>query len=104
MPGIIGNTGCDRSRACIPDFSSTHNTTARSGGLWYRPTTSTTLSTNNGSVDSLNPSTRWGFNSNLRQIRPIVDLDNPDFSAIDIRDQCVAFFGVSSSVPVLPSS
>jgi hypothetical protein len=24
---------------------------------------------------------------NLRQIRPIVDFDNPDFSAIDLRDQ-----------------
>ncbi len=26
--------GWDRSRACMPDFSSTHSTTARSGGLW----------------------------------------------------------------------
>src|SRR5207248_4998890 len=78
--------------------------TARSGGLWYRPTTSTTLSTNNGSVDSLNSSTRWGLNSNLRQIRPMVDLDNPERSAIDVRDQCVAFFGVSSSVAVITSS
>jgi hypothetical protein len=34
MPGIIGSTGWDRSRACIGDFSSTHSTTARSGGLW----------------------------------------------------------------------
>jgi hypothetical protein len=31
-PGIIGSTGCERSRACTPDFSSTHNTTAFSGG------------------------------------------------------------------------
>ena len=30
---IIGSTGWDRSRAWIWDFSSAHNTTARSGGL-----------------------------------------------------------------------
>ena len=58
-------------------FSSTHSTTAFSGGLWYRPTTSTTLSTNSGSVESLNPSTRCGLRSNRRQIRPIVDGDRP---------------------------
>src|SRR5215472_13957674 len=50
MPGIIGSTGWDRSSAWIWLFSSSHNTTARSGGLWYRPTTSTTFSTKNGSV------------------------------------------------------
>ena len=38
------------------NFSSTHSTTALSGGLWYRPTTSTTFSTKSGSVDSLNVS------------------------------------------------
>jgi hypothetical protein len=37
----------------MPDFSSTHST-AFSGGLRYRPTTSTTFSTKNGSADSLN--------------------------------------------------
>jgi hypothetical protein len=31
MPGIIGSTGWERCRACMPDFSSTHNTRARSG-------------------------------------------------------------------------
>jgi hypothetical protein len=31
MPGIIGSTGWDRSRAGIPDFSSTQTTTALSG-------------------------------------------------------------------------
>jgi hypothetical protein len=31
MPGIIGNTGWDRSSACIWLFSSTHSTTAFSG-------------------------------------------------------------------------
>lgn len=55
-------------------------------------------------MDSLNPSLRCGFNSNLRQIRPIVDFDNPERSAIDLRDQCVAFFGVCSNVAVTTSS
>jgi hypothetical protein len=55
-------------------------------------------------VESLNPSLRCGFSSNLRQIRPIVDFDSPDLAAIDVRDQCVAFFGVSSSVAVITSS
>jgi hypothetical protein len=33
-PGISGNAGCDRaSSACTWDFSSTHNTTAPSGGF-----------------------------------------------------------------------
>jgi hypothetical protein len=88
----------------MPDFSSTHSNTARSGGLWYKPTTSTTLAANNGSLDSLNPSTTCGFRPNLRQIRPIVDLDSPDLAAIDARDQCVAFLGVSSNVAVITSS
>jgi hypothetical protein len=35
MPGIIGSTGWDRSRACTCVFSSTHSTTARSGGLCW---------------------------------------------------------------------
>src|ERR1700691_1654223 len=83
IPGIIGSTGWERSRACMPLFSSTHSTTAFSGGLWYRPTTSTTLCTNNGSLESLKPSTRCGLSSNRRQIRPIVDLDSPERSAID---------------------
>jgi hypothetical protein len=38
-------------------------------------------------VDSLNVSAWCGLRLNLRQIRPIVDFDNPDFSAIDLRDQ-----------------
>jgi hypothetical protein len=103
MPGIIGSTGWDRSKACTCVFSSTHSTTARSGGLWYRPTTSTTFSTKSGSVDSLNESVRWGFSSNLRQIRPIVDSDRPLRLAIEARDQCVAPRGASSSVAVRTS-
>ncbi len=39
IPGIIGSTGWERSRACMPAFSSAHNTTAASGGSearWLR--------------------------------------------------------------------
>jgi hypothetical protein len=39
-------------------FSSTHNTTARSGGLRYRPTTSRTFSMNCGSLESFQVSWR----------------------------------------------
>src|SRR6266568_762093 len=88
----------------MPDFSSTHSTTAFSGGLWYRPTTSTTFSTNSGSVDSLNVPVKCGLMSNLRQIRPIVDLLSPLRPAIEDRDQCVASGGISSSVAVMTSS
>src|ERR1039458_8332087 len=96
MPGIIGSTGWDRSSAWIWDFSSTHSTTALSGGLWYRPTTSTTFSMNSGSVEILNPSVRCGLRSNLRQIRPMVDLDRALRLAHKVRDQGGASFAVSS--------
>src|SRR5450631_4222364 len=104
MPGIIGSTGDDRSSAWIWLFSSTHSTTAFSGGLWYRPTTSTTFSTNSGSDDSLKPPARCGLRPKSRQIRPTVDFDSPDLAAIDFRDQCVAFCGVCSSVATTTSS
>src|SRR3954469_10771992 len=38
--GIIGNAGWDRCNACTWDFTSTHSTTAASGGFKYNPTTS----------------------------------------------------------------
>ena len=88
----------------MPDFSSTHSTTAFSGGWWYKPATSTTFSTNSGSVDSLKVPVKCGLMSNLRQIRPIVDLDRPARSAIEARDQRVASCGISSSVAVMTSS
>jgi hypothetical protein len=88
----------------MPDFSSTHSTTAFSGGLWYRPTTSTTFSANSGSEDSLKVSLKCGLMSNLRQIRPIVDSDRPLRLAIEARDQCVASCGVSSRVATITSS
>ena len=49
-------------------------------------------------MDSLNPSVRCGLSSNARQIRPIVEGERPDFLAIDVRDQWVAFSGVDSNV------
>src|SRR3954469_22061532 len=86
MPGIIGNAGWDPARAWTCDFSSTFSsaeyTTAFSGGFRYRPTRSTTFSTNSGPLGSLNPSVRCGFRLNAFQIRPMVDFDNPVRSAI----------------------
>ena len=104
MPGIIGKAGCDLANAWTCDFSSTQSTTADSGGCRYRPTTSWIFSTNCGSLESLNPSSRWGLSSNERQIRPMVDFDSPVLSAIFARDQCVAFAGVDSSVVTTTSS
>jgi hypothetical protein len=54
--------------------------------------------------DGLNPSLRWGLRPKSRQIRPIVDLLSPDFFAIDVRDQWVAFFGLDSDVATTTSS
>src|SRR5580704_17252559 len=97
MPGIIGSTGWDRSSAWIWLFSSTHSTTAFSGGLWYSPTTSTTFSTNSGSDDSLKVSHKCGFRPKSRQIRAMVDFDRPHLLAIETRDQWVASETVCSS-------
>src|SRR3954452_7163743 len=104
MPGIIGNTGAERSSAWIWAFSSTHSTNAFSGGSTYSPTTSRTLSTNCGSVDSLNVSTWWGLSPNAFQIRPTVERLRPLWAAIDARDQCVASAGVCSKVATTTAS
>src|SRR5262249_15108023 len=66
--------------------------------------TSTTLATNCGSVESLNPSTRCGLRSKRRQIRPTVEGDRPIRLAIDVLDQCVALAGASSRVATTTSS
>ena len=55
-------------------------------------------------MDSLNSSARCGLSSNARQIRPIVDLLNPDRLAINARDQCVALSGTDSRVATTTSS
>src|SRR5271157_3542809 len=56
----IGSTGWVRSSACTWLFSSTHSTSALSGGLRYSPTTSRTFSTKKGSVESLKLLLRCG--------------------------------------------
>ena len=56
------------------------------------------------SLDSLNPSVRWGLRLNPFQIRPIVDLESPLRSAIFFRDQWVACSGVDSRVATTTSS
>ena len=73
-PGFIGKPGCVRSRASICLFSSTHSTTALSGGLRYNPTTSVSFSVNAGSVDNLKVLTRWSCTSCASQIRCTVDV------------------------------
>ena len=98
MPGIIGKAGCDLvQRLDLRLLVHTEHNRAL-GRVGYRPTTSWIFSTNSGSLESLNPSSRCGLSSNVRQIRPMVDFDSPVFSAIFARDQCVAFAGVDSSV------
>src|SRR6266568_5471871 len=101
MPGIIGSTGWDLSRAWTWDFSSAHSTTACSGGFRYNPTTSQTFSTNSGSDESLKVSARCGLRWKAFQIRPTVDRDKPERFAIDALDQWVALSGVSSRVSTI---
>ena len=67
-----------RSRAGTWLFSSTLSTSARSGGLRYRPTISRTFSTNWGSADSLKVSTRCAWRPNVCQIRAIVAFRQAD--------------------------
>ena len=52
-----------------PLLLATHNANARSGGSRYRPTISRTFSSNFGSLDNLNFSTRCGWTSKRRQTR-----------------------------------
>ena len=66
-----------------------HNTIACSGGFKYKPTTSMSFSSNCGSLESLNASTRCGFKPRAAQIRCTCAGDTPDFFAIVRTDQCV---------------
>src|SRR5262245_8052487 len=59
---------------------------------------SRTLSMNCGSGESLNACVWCGFSPNARQMRLTADCDMPVAAAIDLVDQCVASFGLSSSV------
>src|SRR3978361_444613 len=67
---------------------------ALAGGSTYNPTTSTSFSSNNGSLDSLNVSTRCGFSPRADHTRCTVSLDTPTRSAIVRHDQCVSPSGV----------
>jgi hypothetical protein len=85
--GQQGQMGCERLSAWIWLFSSTQRTTARSGGSKYKPTTSRSVSMNNGSVDSLKLSARCGLSSKACQIRRMVVGDMPVALAIEQVDQ-----------------
>ena len=93
-----------RSRAWIWDFTSTHTTTARSGGARYRPTTSRTLSTKGGSRESFQVSTRWGCRPKARQMREIADWESPSSRASERVEGWVASAGVLSRVRTITSS
>ena len=99
-PGFIGSDGWVRSSACTEDFSSTHSTIAFSGGFRYRPTTSISFSSNFGSLDSLNVSTRCGFNPRADHTRCTVAADTPAVAAIVRHDQWVWPSGVEYRVSV----
>jgi Domain of unknown function (DUF4160) len=77
------------------DFSSTHTTTAFSGGCRYRPTTSVIFASRCGSVENLNPSVRCGCRQNRRHRRAIeswltdIFLFRRSQSARRRLDQCV---------------
>ncbi len=104
LPGRIGSSGWLRSRAWIWAFSSTHSTSALSGGFRYSPTMSRTLSMNNGSGDSLKVSLRCGCRLKARQIRLTVLWLMPHCRAIARVLQCVASRGVVSRVNVTTRS
>ena len=89
----MGNTGCVRSRACTLLFSSTHSTSAWSGGFRYSPTMSRTCSMKNGSFDSLKLLLRWGCKPNRVRYRCTVLLDSPVSAAKPRRDQWVLPLG-----------
>ena len=97
-PRFIGNPGWVRSSAWIWLFSSTDSTSARSGGLRYRPTTSRSFSTNRRSRDSLKVSSRWGCRPCCFQILCTVMCDRPCAAAIVRVVQWVAARGVVCSV------
>jgi len=81
--------GAVRSSAWIWLFSSTHSTTAFSGGARYRPTTSRTLASSSGSVENLNVSRRHGCTWYRRQARATVASPTPRRPASSRVDQCV---------------
>src|SRR5487761_912513 len=75
MPGIGGLVGLTRDLACMPDFSSTLQTTAFSGGFKYRPHTSPAFSQNSGSWLVIQDWTCQGFRSSAEQMRQHCDAE-----------------------------
>src|ERR1700675_2542368 len=82
----------------MPLFSSTHKTTAFSGGCKYSPTISRTFSTENGSLESLKCFCRCGSNPKACQMRCTVDFDSRVSAAICRILQWVPPFGFVSKV------
>jgi hypothetical protein len=88
--------GQDRLRpssAWIWVFSSTHNTTALSGGFRYSPTMSRTLSTKAGSVESLKLFERCGCTPKSDSIRATVLFERPVSEAAERTVQFVPSVG-----------
>ncbi len=75
-----------------------HKTTAFSGGFRYRPTTSTSFSSNRLSFDSLKVFTRCGASPRADQIRCTVAGLTPCALAMVRHDQCVSPGGLSRRV------
>ncbi len=88
-PGRSGSTGAARSSAWAWGFSSTHSTTALSGGLRYRPTTSRTLASSCGSVENLKLSARHGCSPYSRHTLATLTFDRPSSAASSRLDPCV---------------
>lgn len=76
-------------------LSSMHNTIAFCGGFRYKPTTSTSLSSNLGSLDTLTVSTRWGLKPRPDHMRCTVAARTPTCLAIVRHHQSVAPAGVA---------
>ena len=102
-PGCIGSVFWVRFSACTWLFSSTHSTTAFSGGARYSPTMSTTLASSSGSVENLNVSAFHGLTPYSFQIAATVECSIPSRSANSRLDQCVTprLFGGGVNVAVI---
>jgi len=101
------------SRSCHPARSVAASW--RTGGSRYNPTTSTSFSSNFGSLDSSNVSTTCGFTLRADHTRCTIACKTPNFFAIGRHDQCVSPSGpnnlsarqcwfMSSAMPALQTS
>ena len=69
LPALSGSPDWVGSSAWIWAFSSTESTTACLGGSTYRPTMSSSLAANSGSVERLKARIRCGCRSSVCHIR-----------------------------------